>query len=268
MELPTVPLVSVIISVYNGEKTIAKCLDSVLKLDYPSFEMIVIDDFSNDATEKILRTYKKITYGRALYNHGQALCRNEGVAKAKGEYIAFLDADTTVDSQWLTQLLKCHIHAPAAVGGAQHCPKDATPMQKLLFAFMSRVGFITEYQGTKIRQVNHLPSCFVLYWKNTFTGMGGFRNLRYGEDPDLNYRLRKAGYKLMYNPGAIVYHYPPETLRAFLRKMYKYGEAQGMLVKEYGIFRRIQVVPFITLIVIAVLSILFWHAGFYRGLFK
>lgn len=87
------PLVSVIIPVYNGEKFIARAIDSAIKQTLPAFEIIVINDGSKDGTEKILEQYAgKIIY-KTIANGGVSNARNVGIALSRGEWIAFLDAD-------------------------------------------------------------------------------------------------------------------------------------------------------------------------------
>lgn len=261
MELSKLPKVSIIVSVYNGQETIGKCLNSVLALDYPDFEVIVMDDASTDKTKYVLKYFVEKNASSRIHievfglvkNVGQAKCRNEAVECVKGDYIAFVDADVIVDKNWLKELMSSPFLA--GVGGKQLCPKDATPFQRILFKFIAKFG---EYQGEEFKSVQHLPSCNVIYHKQLFQALGGFKDLRYGEDVDFNYRLTRE-WKLMYNPKAICYHYPPKTLKAFLKKMYHYGKAQGMLVRKYKIFRKIQIIPFITLGVLCtmILIILF-----------
>ena len=87
------PLVSVIIPVYNGEEFVARAVDSALEQDYPNMEIIVVDDGSTDHTADVLTGYgDKIRY---FYqeNQGPDAARNHAVSKAQGEYLAFLDAD-------------------------------------------------------------------------------------------------------------------------------------------------------------------------------
>lgn len=86
---------SVIIPVYNAEKTIARTLDSVLAQSYPAFEIIVVDDASKDGTKEILDTQYagRIVYIQKLFNSGSSAARNSGMDAARGDYIAFLDAD-------------------------------------------------------------------------------------------------------------------------------------------------------------------------------
>lgn len=89
--------VSVIIPVYNAEKFIANTLDSVLKQTYQDFEIILVDDCSNDLSEEIIASYKKsnekIVYYRQSINQGAAVARNKALSLAKGRFVAFLDSD-------------------------------------------------------------------------------------------------------------------------------------------------------------------------------
>lgn len=86
-------LISVIIPVYNGEKFIARAIESVLKQTLPAFEIIVINDGSKDGTEKILEQYAgKIIY-KTIPNGGVSNARNVGIEMSGGDWIAFLDAD-------------------------------------------------------------------------------------------------------------------------------------------------------------------------------
>ncbi|MFH1318165.1 MAG: glycosyltransferase family 2 protein, partial [Candidatus Omnitrophota bacterium] len=80
-----------------------------------------------------------------------------------------------------------------------------------------------------------------------------------GEDVELDYRLKRKGYKMLFNPRAIVYHYKPKNMADFSRMMYRYGEAQGMLVRKYGLFRKIHFIP--------AFSILFFIVGYLGVLF-
>lgn len=87
------PRFSVIIPVYNGEKTIARALDSILQQTWPAYEIIVIDDGSTDQTEAIVQGYSAPVRYVNQKNAGPSAARNRGAALAEGDWVAFLDAD-------------------------------------------------------------------------------------------------------------------------------------------------------------------------------
>src|SRR5437868_11083365 len=101
------PLVSIVIPAYNAAATIRRAVDSALAQTYHPIEVIVIDDCSQDATSEIMSTYadERIRFLRLPYNHGAGGALNPGIAIAKGEYIAFLDAD----DEWLPEKLAIQI---------------------------------------------------------------------------------------------------------------------------------------------------------------
>src|SRR3712207_3352824 len=88
------PLISVIIPVYNGEKTIQETIESVLNQTFPSFELIVINDGSHDSTLDIVSSIKDPRIKVFSYpNAGLSASRNRGISVACGEYVSFIDAD-------------------------------------------------------------------------------------------------------------------------------------------------------------------------------
>lgn len=257
------PFISIVIPAKNAQATMRRCLDSVLRLNYPNFEIIVINDGSNDNTASILIDYKDLEIINTK-GIGPSAARNLALRKARGELIAFTDADCLVDRDWLKELRRGFEDFPeaAACGGRQELPSDATEFEKKIFLFMKKVGFITDYmrraRGERIVEVNHNASCCVMYRKDIFLKEKGFlEGLWPGEDVELDYRLKKKGYKIYFNPKAIVYHYRPKNLKKFLKMMYRYGWAQGFLVRKYGVFRRIQLL-LIIFIIFGLLLITLW----------
>ncbi len=251
--MPTI--FSIIIPVKNGEKTIKKCIDSLLNLDCENFDILVVDDGSKDNTLKILKDYTKKIKLITVDKVGPSRARNLAVTHADAQYIAFTDSDCTVDKNWVKELFKGFELFPDAVacGGIQKLPKDATEFEKRVFLFMKKTGFVSDYMRTakdnSIVEVKHNPSCNVMYKKDVFLKEGGFlENLWPGEDVELDHRLIKNGHKLIFNPKAVVFHHRPKNLKSFLRMMDRYGWAQGFLVKKYGIFRRVHYVPLVSLV--------------------
>ena len=108
------PKVSIIIPIYNAEKYIQTTVDSVLSQTFSDWELLLIDDCSKDHTssicEKLVQSDNRITYIRQNENGGPAKARNVGIDYAKGEYLAFVDSDDTIEPTFLEKLVTTAIH--------------------------------------------------------------------------------------------------------------------------------------------------------------
>ncbi|KPK99241.1 MAG: hypothetical protein AMJ95_00410 [Omnitrophica WOR_2 bacterium SM23_72] len=245
------PFVSIIVAARNAQNTLEKCIDSILNLDYPAFELIVVNDGSYDKTEEILMKYSgKVMSLTNPVSVGPAKARNIAAELARGSFLCFTDADCIVNRSWVRELLAGFYDATiVSVGGRQEIPENETPFGRRVSSFMKKTGFISDYARTSLAEiapVRHNASCNVMYRKDAFLNAGGFlEGLWPGEDVELDYRLEKEGHCILCNPKAVVKHYRPSTWKAFARMMFRYGWAQGFLVRRYGVFRKIQVFPFV-----------------------
>jgi len=257
--------VSIIIPVRNGEKYLEKCIDSVKKLTYPELEIIFINDGSTDRTGEILKKSNvKVIETEGI---GPSRSRNLALNEAKGEFVAFTDSDCLVKENWIDELLSGFKNeSVAGVGGDQLSPSDEIDFGRNVQDFMKCIGFVTGYIKTekKLTKVNHNPTCNVMYRKSILLELSGFcPGLWPGEDVELDWRVTKKGYKLLFNPEAIVYHYRPENLRKYRKMMYDYGKVQAFLVKAYRLFRKIHYLPvFLAVLIIGEIILLVKHLFF------
>lgn len=251
----------------NSAKSLEACLESCFNLSYPVFDIIIVDD-SKDGRLRDLFDNKEDKRIKVLqsYAKGPSYARNLAAKNTDAKFLAFTDSDCLVDVNWFKELLKGFATFPEAVacGGIQKITADANSFEKKVFLFMQKVGFITDYIKKSTRkdivEVTHNPSCCVVYRRDIFLKEGGFREgLWPGEDVELDFRLRQKGYQIIFNPKAMVYHYRPKCLRGFLEMMYRYGFACGRLTRMYGIFRRIQMLPLLSLamVILLILSAMF-----------
>ena len=256
------PVISIIVPAYNVENTVRKCIDSLLRINYPNYEILIVDDGSTDKTRAILFEYKNRIKIIESQHVGPSKCRNIAVKQAKSDYIALTDSDCIVDKNWLKELIGGFSNDKVVgVGGTQLSPEDETIFGKNVQSFFELTGFLGgyikyyEHQASSIedrdlnlKQVSHNPSCNVMYRKHAFLEIGGFdEKLWPGEDVDLDYRLKRKGYEFRYNPKAIAYHYRSQSIKELSNMMYCYGVMQGILTKRYGFFRKIQFVPVLVL---------------------
>jgi cellulose synthase/poly-beta-1,6-N-acetylglucosamine synthase-like glycosyltransferase len=246
------PTVSVIIPAHNEEATIGNCLTSLEQLDYPadSLEIILINDGSTDGTKRIISEHLQRSNYICLETDGRgpSKARNTGLEQAKGDYVAFTDADCVVDRDWLKELLRGFIADDVAgVGGGQIVPDDASNFERSVHYFLTSMHFICEYvkKLETIAIVDHVASCNSMYKKKVIEAVHGFdEQLWPGEDVDLDYKIRHEGCRIAYNPNAVVAHHRPKNIRAFFSMMKRYGWSQAYLLRNYGFFRTLQYVPF------------------------
>ena len=120
-------MISIVICVYNGEKFIKKAIDSVLKQTFADFELIIVDDGSTDQTSNICKLYaEEDNRIRIIHqtNRGVGYSRRIGLNVAKGEWIAFLDADDWFEPNWIEDLYRETVEEPnvdIVIGNAYMC---------------------------------------------------------------------------------------------------------------------------------------------------
>ncbi len=226
------PKVSVVIATYNGERTLKACLDSVEKLNYPNYEIIVVDDGSTDTTPLIVRAHPSVRYLRHAQNLGLSVARNTGIAAATGEIIAFTDSDCRADEDWLYYLIGDLLESKfGGIGGPNFLPPDDSSVAA---AVMVSPGGPAHVMLTD-RQAEHIPGCNMAFYKWALQEIGGFDPIFHaaGDDVDLCWRLQQAGYEIGFSPSAFVWHYRRSNLRAYLKQQHGYGVAEALLVRKH-----------------------------------
>ncbi len=225
------PKVSVVVATYNGARTLKACLDSLTRLNYPDYEVIVIDDGSTDATPEIAQRYKGFHYLRQA-NHGLSVARNSGIAASIGEIIAFTDSDCRADEDWLSYLVSDLIeHGFHGIGGHNFLPPDDSPIAA---AVMASPGGPAHVMLTDL-EAEHIPGCNMAFYKWALQEIGGFDPVfrKAGDDVDVCWRLLEHGYRIGFSAAGFVWHYRRSSVPAYLKQQSGYGEAEALLAHKH-----------------------------------
>jgi GT2 family glycosyltransferase len=224
--LTAAPRVSVVVCTYNGGRTLRQCLDSLRELNYPNYDVIVIDDGSTDDTRAILRQFPDV---RVVHqpNAGLSVARNVGLQIANGDIVAYTDSDCFADPEWLTHLVHQVQHTgAAAVGGPNLTPEDGW-LAACVAASPGQPTHVLESDQV----AEHIPGCNMAFRREALLAINGFDPLyrKAGDDVDVCWRLEQTGQWISFAPGAFVWHHRRQGPRAYLRQQGGYGEAEALL---------------------------------------
>jgi len=226
------PKFSVIVPAFNAEITLRDCLKALndqtaLKADY---EVIVVDDGSSDDTSKIAKQYNvKCVYQTNL---GPAAARNRGASGAKGKIILFTDADCIPDRNWIYEMaLPFEDSKVMGVKGAYKTRQTQLAARFAQAEFEDRYDLLQQHAS-----IDMIDTYSAAFRKDIFEQMGGFDE-RFtsanNEDTDFSYRLAAAGYKMVFNARAFVYHTHPDTLAKYLRVKFWRGYWRMVVYRRY-----------------------------------
>ena len=242
-------LFSIVIVNYNGERFIQSCLDSILRTNYPNFEVIVVDNNSFDGSIEILKQYQTNPKIKARFidkNLHFAGGNNKGIEAAKGDFVFFLNFDTKVTPNWLSEVYKIF-----------QLNQDVAAVQSLL---LRPDGKTVDSMGGTIDYCGKLFSAKYLWARNSvaaetrqlFYGCGAGLCLRRTvlqkigyfdpatptDEVDICWRIQLSGDKVMLAPKSVVYHYRSGAFgKSISKQRVFYGEIGALysILKNYEI---------------------------------
>jgi GT2 family glycosyltransferase len=223
------PKVSVIVCAYNAAETIEDCLSSLGRLTYPDFEVIVIDDGSRDCTADVARRHAFVRLVE-IERGGLSVARNAGLACARGEIVAYTDADVRVDPEWLTHLVQPFLASDVVgAGGPNVVPADDPWMAQCV----ARAPGGPTHVLLDDRIAEHVPGCNMAFRREALQAIGGFNPifLRAGDDVDVCWRLQARGWSIGFQPAALVWHHHRASIRTYCRQQIGYGEGETWLMQ-------------------------------------
>jgi len=230
-DLPRVPKVSVVVATYNGCRTLNICLEALGRLNYPNYEVVLVDDGSTDRTPEIAKSFPSVRYLRQT-NQGLSAARNAGIRAATGEIVAFTDDDCRADEDWLYYLVNDLLRSDfVGIGGHNFLPPEDSPVAA---AVMASPGGPAHVLLTDT-EAEHIPGCNMAFYKSALEQIGMFDPIfrKAGDDVDICWRLQDSQLKIGFSSAAFVWHYRRSTVEAYLKQQIGYGEAEALLIAKH-----------------------------------
>ncbi|MBC2600545.1 glycosyltransferase family 2 protein [Puniceicoccus vermicola] len=236
------PKVSIIVPAYNEEKVIAEAIRSHLRMDYSSFEIVVVDDGSTDkTTEMAQQVADEDAAGRVqvhkIPNGGKGNALNYGIRVAKSEFLLCVDADSRLDPDSLNYAVR-HMKDPrvAAVAGnvkVLNRHKILTNLQAL--EYIIGQNLMRRIQGL-FRCVGIVPGPFGLFRRSAIEQVGLYTDDTFAEDCDLSLRLLASGWRIVDEINSVVRTEAPEKLKPFIKQRYRWtrGVLQALRKHKHG----------------------------------
>lgn len=224
------PTISVIIPVFNGQATLAGCLAALRQQTQPPDEIIVVDDGSTDGSGDLAARFGATVLRQP--QAGPAAARNRGAQAATGALLLFTDADCLPAPTWVACMAAPFVNP--AVAGVKGVYRSHQP--EWVARFVQQ-----EYQERYDRMLGQPAIDFVDtyaagYRREIFLQTGGFDTsfpTASVEDQEFSFRLAAQGYRLVYAPGAIVYHRHNRTVAQYARRKWWIGYWKARVMRRY-----------------------------------
>lgn len=237
-------MLSVICPIYNEEKYIAKCIDSILAQDYPKddLEVIFVDGMSSDRTREIVAEYSaKYPFIRLIDNPYRIVppAMNIGIKASMGDIIVRLDAHAVFPQNYLSELVK-NLHELDAdnVGGVcRTLPINDTPVcRSIAYVLSSSFGMGNSHfriGADSIKEVDTVP--FGCFKRELFERIGYFdEELTRNQDDEFNGRIIKNGGKIFLLPDLVIDYFARDTVAKVYKMFYQYGLFKPLVNKKLG----------------------------------
>jgi len=266
LKIPKNMFYSIIIPVYNRPDELDELLYSLSRQTYTNFEIIAVDDGSSIPCKNIVEKYNQELPIRYFYksNSGPGQSRNYGANESNGDYLIFLDSDCIVPSQYLAtienELLENKVDL---FGGPDRAHFSFSNIQKAINYSMTSVLTTGGIRGNKKSIDRFYPRSFNMgVRKEAFEKIGGFSDMRFGEDIDFSIRVLNNGYQSRLLVNSWVYHKRRTDFKKFFKQVFNSGMARVDLWKRHSkSLKIVHILPTLFILyflVCVLLSYCFW----------
>lgn len=223
---------SVIICTRDGAERIGGCLRAISAMNFPPYETIVVSDGSTDDTDFIVSHEFSDVRLISIASSGLSAARNIGAGAATGDVFVFTDDDCEPDREWLSRLDRVFADPETAAAGGPNLPPPARTLEEAVIRAAPGAPSHVLIDDT---EAEHLPGCNIAIRREAFEKIGGFDpDFRTaGDDVDFCWRLSDEGLRLVFVPGAFVWHWRRPSIRTFLKQQMGYGVAERILMEKH-----------------------------------
>jgi GT2 family glycosyltransferase len=205
-------------------------LEALAKLDYPDYEVIVVDDGSTDDTAQIAHGYDVQLI--STRNEGLSSARNTGWQAASGEIVAYIDDDAYPDPHWLTYLALTFLESDhCGAGGPNIAPHGDGTLAECVASAPGGPAHVLFSD----RVAEHVPGCNMAFRRSWLERIGGFdpQFRTAGDDVDVCWRMQEAGGTIGFHPAAVVWHHRRSTIARYWKQQVGYGRAEALLARKW-----------------------------------
>ena len=228
---------SIIIPVYNRPAELEELLDSLTHQTVKDFEVVIVDDGSAERSESVAANFSAVLDTHYYYkeNEGPGPTRNYAATRSHGDYLVFLDSDCVLPSTYLQRINEeLQRDACDAFGGPDRAHPDFSDLQKAISHSMTSFFTTGGIRGGARKLDKFYPRSFNMGIRcEVFDDLGGFSDMRFGEDVELSIRIFEKGYHCRLFPEAWVWHKRRTDLCKFFKQVHNSGIARINLYKRH-----------------------------------
>jgi len=266
-------MISVIIPAYNAEKLISSCLNALndQTISRTDYEILIVDDGSTDKTAGIVGGFENVKLIQQE-NRGPAGARNNGAKNSNGDIILFTDSDCIPEKNWVEEMIRPFNDDPEIVGVKGIYRTD----QKELIARFVQAEYEDKYDVLKRDQyIDFVDTYSAGFKRKVFLEFDGYDTsfpVACAEDVELSFRIASKGYKIVFNPRAVVTHTHPNCFISYLKKKYNFAfwrilavrKNPGKIIKDSHTpqIMKLQLL-FFPLLLLSLLAIIFYPKTIY-----
>jgi GT2 family glycosyltransferase len=272
-----VPLVSIVIPMYNEAEAIARCLESLFGQDYPQdrLDIIVADGCSTDGSTESVRSLASVRSNLRMVTNSKRKTPaglNAGIRASRGGIVIILGAHTRVRNDFVRLNVEAMERTGAKCTGGTQVNVGDTFLQKAIGIAMGSPFGLASAPYRFSRKEQYVDTVvYAAYRRELFDEVGLFdEELFISEDAEMNWRIRKAGHKIFFTPKIVSYYYPRKTISSLFRQLFRYGILRVNVMKKHrDAVKWVHLVPIVFLGLTAALLLLGqWKAlilllGFY-----